>query len=208
MNKINGDKIEDDDGIKVVLLGETGVGKTNIINIATNQSFEPEEKTTIVSSFSKVILKIKKKQYQLNIWDTIGQEQFRQLTKLFYNNSKIVIFVYDITSKKSFNELKNYWVKDIESKLGNNIIKGLIANKSDLFLYEQVKEEEGEEYAKSINAKFLMFSAKDDSTQKIQDFLSILLNEVIRSGKLNDIKSVSLKKRINSKAVIKKRNCC
>ena len=53
-----------------------------------------------------------------------------------------------------------------------------------------------------------MFSAKDDSTQKIQDFLSILLNEVIRSGKLNDIKSVSLKKRINSKAVIKKRNCC
>ena len=208
MNKINGDKIEDDDGIKVVLLGETGVGKTNIINIATNQSFEPEEKTTIVSSFSKVILKIKKKQYQLNIWDTIGQEQFRQLTKLFYNNSKIVIFVYDITSKKSFNELKNYWVKDIESKLGNNIIKGLIANKSDLFLYEQVKEEEGEEYAKSINAKFLMFSAKDDSTQKIQDFLSILLNEVIRSGKLNDIKSVSLKKRINSKAVIKKGNCC
>ena len=208
MNKINGDKIEDDDGIKVVLLGETGVGKTNIINIATNQSFEPEEKTTIVSSFSKVILKIKKKQYQLNIWDTIGQEQFRQLTKLFYNNSKIVIFVYDITSKKSFNELKNYWVKDIESKLGINIIKGLIANKSDLFLYEQVKEEEGEEYAKSINAKFLMFSAKDDSTQKNQDFLSILLNEVIRSGKLNDIKSVSLKKRINSKAVIKKGNCC
>ena len=208
MNEINGDKIEDDDGIKVILLGETGVGKTNIINIATNQSFEPEEKTTIASSFSKVILKIKKKQYQLNLWDTIGQEQFRQLTKLFYNNSKIVIFVYDITSKESFNELKNYWVKDIESKLGNNIIKGLIANKSDLFLYEQVKEEEGEEYAKSINAKFLMFSAKDDSTQKIQDFLSILLNEVIRSGKLNDIESVSLKKRINSKAVIKKRNCC
>ena len=208
MNEINGDKIEDDDGIKVILLGETGVGKTNIINIATNQNFEPEEKTTIASSFSKVILKIKKKQYQLNIWDTIGQEQFRQLTKLFYNNSKIVIFVYDITSKESFNELKNYWVKDIESKLGNNIIKGLIANKSDLFLYEQVKEEEGEEYAKSINAKFLMFSAKDDSTQKIQDFLSILLNEVIRSGKLNDIESVSLKKRINSKAVIKKRNCC
>ena len=208
MNEINGDKIEDDDGIKVILLGETGVGKTNIINIATNQNFEPEEKTTIVSSFSKVILKIKKKQYQLNLWDTIGQEQFRQLTKLFYNNSKIVIFVYDITSKESFNELKNYWVKDIESKLGNNIIKGLIANKSDLFLYEQVKEEEGEEYAKSINAKFLMFSAKDDSTQKIQDFLSILLNEVIRSGKLNDIESVSLKKRINSKAVIKKRNCC
>ena len=208
MNEINGDKIEDDDGIKVILLGETGVGKTNIINIATNHNIEKEKKTKISIYFKKVIIKIKKKQYQLNLWDTIGQEQFRQLTKLFYNNSKIIIFVYDITSKESFNELKNYWVKDIESKLGNNIIKGLIANKSDLFLYEQVKEEEGEEYAKSINAKFLMFSAKDDSTQKIQDFFSILLNEVIRSGKLNDIESVSLKKRINSKAVIKKRNCC
>ena len=194
--------------IKVILLGEAGVGKTNLINRATGQDFNPFSKTTGSSSFSKIIVNVRNKNFEINLWDTIGQEQFRQLTKLFYNNSKIVIFVYDITSKKSFNELKNYWVKDIESKLGNNIIKGLIANKSDLFLYEQVKEEEGEEYAKSINAKFLMFSAKDDSTQKIQDFLSILLNEVIRSGKLNDIKSVSLKKRINSKAVIKKRNCC
>ena len=205
MNKINGDKIEDDDGIKVVLLGETGVGKTNIITIATNQSFEPEEKTTIVSSFSKVILKIKKKQYQLNLWDTIGQEQFRQLTKLFYNNSKIVIFVYDITSHKSIDELKNYWVKDIESKLGNDIIKGVVANKIDLYLEEEVKEDEGEEFAKSIDAKFLTISAKTDNADKFKKYITELVEDFLLSGLNTGSDRITLSTNTHNK---NNKNCC
>ena len=205
MNEINGDKIEDDDGIKVILLGETGVGKTNIINIASNQNFEPEEKTTIVSSFSKVILKIKKKQYQLNIWDTIGQEQFRQLTKLFYNNSKIVIFVYDITSHKSIDELKNYWVKDIESKLGNDIIKGVVANKIDLYLEEEVKEDEGEEFAKSIDAKFLTISAKTDNPDKFKKYITELVEDFLLSGLNTGSDRITLSTNTRNK---NNKNCC
>ena len=205
MNEIIGDKIEDDDGIKVILLGETGVGKTNIINIATNQSFEPEEKTTIASSFSKVILKIKKKQYQLNLWDTIGQEQFRQLTKLFYNNSKIVIFVYDITSHKSIDELKNYWVKDIESKLGNDIIKGVVANKIDLYLEEEVKEDEGEEFAKSIDAKFLTISAKTDNPDKFKKYITELVEDFLLSGLNTGSDRITLSTNTHNK---NNKNCC
>ena len=205
MNEINDDKIEDDDGIKVILLGETGVGKTNIINIATNQNFEPEEKTTIASSFSKVIIKIKKKQYQLNLWDTIGQEQFRQLTKLFYNNSKIVIFVYDITSHKSIDELKNYWVKDIESKLGNDIIKGVVANKIDLYLEEEVKEDEGEEFAKSIDAKFLTISAKTDNADKFKKYITELVEDFLLSGLNTGSDRITLSTNTHNK---NNKNCC
>jgi small GTP-binding protein len=173
------------DGIKIILLGESGVGKTNLINIAIGNPFCENEKSTAASSFSEKKIKVKGKEYKLNIWDTIGQESYRQLTKIFYNNSKIVLFVYDITSKKSFDEL-NYWTKDVESQLGDKIVKGVIANKMDLFLDEQVKEEEGEEYANSIGAKFLAFSAKTENPKKIEQYLAELVEEYLTKRDDND----------------------
>ena len=173
------------DGIKIILLGESGVGKTNLINIAIGNPFNENEKSTAASSFSEKKIKIKGNEYKLNIWDTIGQELYRQLTKIFYNNSKIVLFVYDITNKKSFDEL-NYWTKDVESQLGDKIVKGVIANKMDLFLDEQVKEEEGEEYANSIGAKFLAFSAKTENPKKIEQYLAELVEEYLTKKDDND----------------------
>ena len=69
------------DGIKIILLGESGVGKTNLINIAIGNPFNANEKSTAASSFSEKKIKVKGKEYKLNIWDTIGQELYRQLTK-------------------------------------------------------------------------------------------------------------------------------
>ena len=163
-------KAEDENKIKIILLGQSGVGKTNIINIAIGKPFNEKEGSTIASSFVEKKIKVDGAEYLLNLWDTIGQEQFRQLTKLFYSNSNIVIFVYDITNKKSFEEL-NYWLKDVENHLGNDFIKAIIGNKKDLFLKEEVKEEEGEEFAKNIGAKFLYFSAKNDNAKILEDFL-------------------------------------
>ena len=101
------------DDIKVILVGNSGVGKTSLINIVTGREFNEHEKTAQGSSFSEKNITINEKDYLLNIWDTIGQERYRQLTKIFYNNSKIVIFVYDITIKESFDDLK-YLAKDVE----------------------------------------------------------------------------------------------
>ena len=80
------------------------------------------------------------KSYLTNLWDTIGQEKFRSLTKIFIKDSKIVVFVFDITNRNSFKEL-NFWMNTIEEILGVDAILGIAANKQDLYDKEQVKEE-------------------------------------------------------------------
>ena len=164
--------------IKVILLGNTGVGKTSMINVATGLAFKNDEVTSTAASFSEKEIEVNKKLYKIKIWDTIGQERLRQLTRIFYNNSKVVIFVYDITDRKSFDSLPA-WVKDVEEKVGNEIIKGLVGNKMDLYLNEAVNLDEAEKYAHSINAEFLAFSAKSYSAKLFKDFLDDLVKKYI-----------------------------
>ena len=160
------------------MLGETGVGKSNIINRMIDLCYNELLETTLGSSYSQKTISLENKEYLLHIWDSNGHASQRRLTRLFYNNSKIIIFVYDITSKESFNEL-NEQLKDAEDKIGSDFVRGIIANKKDLYENEKVTEKEGEAYAKSINAKFLMFSAKCDNEKKLEDFLSKLLKEYL-----------------------------
>ena len=87
----------EEEAIKVILLGESGVGKTNLISITNGGNFNENEVVTSSLSFSVKKLNVNGKEYAINLWDTVGQERLRNLTKLFYNDSKIVIFVYDIT---------------------------------------------------------------------------------------------------------------
>ena len=171
--------MSEDDAIKVILLGESGVGKTNLINIITGIDFNENEISTGNSTFSEKKLNVRGKIHSIKLWDTIGQEKLRTLTKLFYNNSKIVIFVYDITHKDSFEELKKYWVKDVEDKLGKDVIKGIVGNKIDLFMKEEVTEEQGEEFAKSVDAEFLLTSAKTDGPKKFEDLLTKLYEKYL-----------------------------
>ena len=173
-------KVQPASEIKIILLGESGVGKTNLINILMGLPFNENEITSTSNSYMEKKVTINKKLYKLNLWDTIGQEKYRQLTKIFYKDSKIVIFVFDITSKRSFDELQKYWVKDVKEQIGDDsIVKGVIANKIDLFIDEQVTTEKGEEYAKSIDAKFLSISAKTDGPKKFENFLMSLVEEYI-----------------------------
>jgi len=192
--------------IKIILLGNSGVGKTNLINIAIGVSFNEDEKTTTASSFSVKKIILNRQEYRINLWDTIGQEQFRQLTKIFFNNSKIVIFVYDISSKTSFEALPG-WINDVDEQIGNNYIKGLVANKSDLYLEEEVKNEEGEEFANKIGARFLTISAKCDDPKKFEEFLVELVKEYIEKRKSIGSRNFSIDRRKSSKKN-DKRNCC
>ena len=194
---------------KVIFLGEAGVGKTNLINITMGIAFNDQEAATASASFSTKKISVRGKDYTIKLWDTIGQEKFRTLTKLFYINAKIAIFVYDITQKDTFEEIKNYWVKDVEEKLGKDIIKGIVANKIDLFMNEQVTQEEGEEYAKSIGALFLSISAKTDNPKKFEDFLSKLYEQYLIKNEANEAKLPLSKIQIKNKAIVlnkKKKN--
>ena len=117
---------EKDDSIKIVLLGEVGTGKTSLINVYFGLSFETELQTTLTPSVSQKGLQINGNSYQIHIWDTAGQEKYRGVGKMFYNDANIAILVYDITTRESFDEIKNYWYNEIKDCASNDISKFII----------------------------------------------------------------------------------
>ena len=117
-----------DNSFKVVLLGESGVGKTCIIDRFINDKFELDTLPTKAASFGAKTITIDEnegKSLQFNIWDTAGQEKFRSLSRIFYKDASAAILVYDITNKKSFEEIKNYWVGQLKEHAQENINKFL-----------------------------------------------------------------------------------
>ena len=149
---------------KIVLVGDAGTGKTCIISRFVNDKFNKSQMTTACPSFCTKTISYPqyKKTINLDIWDTAGQEMYRSISKLFYKNASVGILVYDITSIKSFQNIKDYWYNELKQNTDSNIIFNLVGNKIDLFENEEVNEEEAKEYAKSINANFYLTSAKNN----------------------------------------------
>ena len=120
---------EDDDGAqtsKVVLLGESGVGKTCIIARFINNTFEENLISTTGASYAGKTMTFDEyqgKSIKFEIWDTAGQEKYRSLTKIFYKDAGVAILVYDITRKESFEEIKKYWYNQIKEFAPKNISK-------------------------------------------------------------------------------------
>ena len=174
-------KNQETNEFKAILLGESGTGKTSLINVSVGMKFEEGIPSTLASSYVAKKFNKGNNEYTLDLWDTNGQEKYRALTKLFIKNSKIVVFVYGSDSYPSFENLK-YWVQFVKEILGDNVILGVAGNKSDLYLKEKVKEVEGRNYADSIGAKFKLVSAKIDP-EGFVDFLSELLDDfLIKNG--------------------------
>ena len=149
--------------LKIVIIGESSVGKSAIINQYINQIFIEQAITTIgTDKFSKFEI-INNQKIKLNVWDTAGQERFRSLSPLFLKGSNIVLMVYDITNKFSFTELNNFWIEKVKDNT-DNIILGVIANKSDLYDMEVVPIEEGKKFASDINGVFFETSARNLET--------------------------------------------
>ena len=152
--------------IKVVLLGEPGVGKTCILtrfildefneNILSSTSAQYLSKQVDFTDNNESLL--------FQVWDTAGQERFHSLAKLFYRNAKVICLVYDITCKTSFEKLKSYWYEnEVKKNVEGNPIIAVIGNKFDLYESRKVKEEKVLEFVKSINAIFQYTSAKNSS---------------------------------------------
>jgi Ras-related protein Rab-11A len=147
--------------IKVVLIGESGVGKSCIISRYTKDNFSSDMPSTTGACFnSKEVSFGNNKCINFEIWDTAGQERYRSLTKVFYKSANVCILVYDITRKESFDELKEYWIDEIKENTNADTILAVIGNKSDLYEHEEVKKKEGTEFAKEIGAIFKLASAK------------------------------------------------
>ena len=198
--------------IKVVLIGNSGEGKTCISQRYINDSFTNNEQSTVGASYFQKKLEIDGKSINLDIWDTAGQERYRSMGKMFYKDAFIVLFVYDITDKKSFLELKNVWYDEIKKTGEKHSVLAVVGNKSDLYLKEQVDEDEARKWADDIGAIYALVSAKegdcinllfDNVVKKYfsPDFVAQMDSEKKNRGKTNIIE----KKDLDSK---KKRRFC
>ena len=203
---------EEEENIKVILIGDSGVGKTNLINVSSGGAFNENEKSSLTASYLKKVITINNEKYTLSLWDTIGQEKLRSLSKLFFKNSKIVIYVYDITNLESFKGLES-WDNDVKELIeDDNIIKAIVGNKQDLYLSEKVSEDTALNYASTLNAKFKLTSAKTDP-KGFNSFLEELLKDYIDKNLKNknedkkDGKSMKLNKKKEDKEEKKKKWC-
>ena len=206
------------DSVKITLIGNSGVGKTCIIQRYTLGQYDDNSNTTRGANYSfKTIIKNDKK-IKLDLWDTAGQEQYRSLGKHFYKDSYIVILVYDITNLDSFNDLKNIWYQDL-IKYGEkyNII-AIVGNKCDLYEQEAVKEEEAREFANSINSLFMLVSAKNGDN--INSLFEAIIDKYLEpefSSKVEEMKeraegSMKIRKPKSSEEKkyqqLRKKGCC
>jgi len=203
MEKVDGQQSNE---MKVILLGNSGVGKTNLIKTTMGFEFDENTNTTISGTFSQKPITIGNITYCLNLWDTAGQEKYESITKIFLKKSEIVVFVYDITDLESFNQLEK-WIKISEEMIDNDHVCGIVGNKADLYIKEQVKEETGRKFAESKKMQFQLVSAKV-SPSEFFHFLKELVMEHKGCSKLESKEAIILdKKTYKSSNKKKKCNC-
>ena len=144
---------------KYIIIGDSSVGKSNILLKYAHNQFKPEYQLTIGVEFGAKNIDINGKTYRIQIWDTAGQENFRSITRAYYKNSVCALVVYDVTNKESFDNVKS-WIEDCKSQSPKTILMVLVGNKIDLDSDRAVSYEEGEEFAKVNNMPFFETSAK------------------------------------------------
>ena len=194
---------------KVVLVGESGVGKTCIIQRYINNIYNDNTESSTASTYSYKTVDYKQynKSISFDIWDTAGQELYRAVAKNFYINAAIGILVYDIQRRESFEAIKDYWYEELKSSGEDNIIFGVAGNKCDLFQHEKVSEEEGKKFAKEINAVFQLTSCKE--SLGIDELFEQCGRKYLEMNKLVDTKEkVILNKDNTNKVEVKKRKYC
>ena len=145
--------------LKFVIIGDSGVGKSNILLRYIYNSFSDEFKTTVCVELGAKNIEINKKVYRIQIWDTAGQENFRSIARAYYKNSVCACVVYDISSHSSFEDIQ-VWIDDCTKQTAKSVLLFLIGNKNDLNDKREVSYEEGEAYAKAHKMLFLEASAK------------------------------------------------
>ena len=193
--------------VKVIILGETGVGKTSIINRFINDEFNPDNDIeTLGSKFFRKSIKRQNTVYKLQIWDSIGQEKYHSITRLFIKGSNIVLLVYSIDSRESFEEL-NHWLNTLKDILDKNkYILGIVASKSDLVNEEIVSQNEGEEFAKKTGGIFRAVSSKENN-KSVNLLFDILIDELSKINFESRSDSYVLEKK-NFLKKKKRSRCC
>jgi len=153
---------EHDYFFKILLIGDSGVGKSCLLLRFADDSWTETHISTIGVDFKIKTLNIDGKTVKLQIWDTAGQERFRTITSSYYRGAQGIILVYDVTDKESFNNVKQ-WMGEIDRYACENVNKLLVGNKSDLADQRAVDSNTAKEFADSYGIPFIETSAKTAS---------------------------------------------
>lgn len=157
---------------KIVLIGDSAVGKSQLLARFTRNEFSLESKATIGVEFQTRTLVIDHKSVKAQIWDTAGQERYRAVTSAYYRGAMGGMLVYDVTKRQSFDHIPR-WLEELRSHADNNIIIILIGNKSDLGTLRAVPTEDAKEFAERENLFFMETSALE-ATNVDTAFLTVL----------------------------------
>ena len=195
-------KEDEKEEIKIILIGDSGVGKTNLVNSVMGLSFLENESPTVSGSFYSKKYEINDNTYIANIWDTAGQEAYKGITQLFFRGSEIVILVYDICSSSSFESL-NQWYELCQDTINNEHIYAIVGNKNDLYLNSEVNENEAKAFADNKNIKFKLVSAKCNP----QGFIDFIEELIMDYKKITKVRRKSIKIEKKDKKIKKDEKC-
>jgi len=145
---------------KLLIIGDSGVGKTCLLLRFCENNFMTTHLTTIGIDFKIKTIDVDGKKIKMQIWDTAGQERFKTITQTYYKGAMGIILTYACNDRESFNSIEN-WMKQIKQHANEDVCKILVGNKSDLE-DRQVTSEEGKKLADTFGIKFFETSAKDD----------------------------------------------
>ena len=215
------ESIYDEDIIrcKAIIVGNSGVGKTSIISRYLNK-FNPKEKTTIGASFTNKLEVINNTKILFEIWDTAGQEKFRSINSIFYQDAYICLLVYDITDKKSFDDIKSYWYDSVLEHSTKDIIFHIVGNKIDLLNKEEVDRNEVKEFCEKIDADINYICAKEETNAYVDALFKkigerFVKTEVVkrRETQINNTNNNAKKIKLDEtnhqeKNIEKSRKCC
>ena len=152
-----------DSAIKVVLLGDSGVGKTSIVQRFAFDNFESSNQASCGAGFTykSVTVPELRTDIRFKIWDTAGQERYHSMASIYYQDAAAAVIVYDTTNIKSFDGIKT-WVDELKMKGPKNIFLMIVGNKSDLINPESINIDTAVDYSTTIGAEMMLVSAKEN----------------------------------------------
>lgn len=171
-----------EDLFKVVIIGDSGVGKSNLMTRYTQNEFSPETTATIGVEFMTKSVKVNGRDVKVQIWDTAGQERFRAISRSIYHGAKGAMLVYDITSQSSFDNLST-WLQELKVHVHASTTIFLIGNKCDLEHLRVVKKETADRFARENGLSFIETSAAErTNVDRAFEWLTATMCETAASG--------------------------
>ena len=190
--------------LKLLIVGGSGVGKTNFLNMFLNNKFNQNYFSSTGIDLQKKIMNIKNKKVRIQIWDTAGQEKYKSITKNLFLKVMGTLVLYDITNEESFTKLKE-WVELIKEECVRHIKILIIGNKSDLESQRAIDKEDAMKYANEEKVQYIECSSK--TGENVEKAIIMLSEKILESTEISMDSSLMLDSTLLS-SNIKKRKCC